>query len=391
MFRAYTLLTSLLLALAVSANPIAIRDSPVKLPLARHLNSTGLLNLVENDLARIKALRTRAQAKASPFQEDATPTSAINEPVSNQIVSYIATIGVGNPATNCNSNTWVGAGTAYKVTSTSKQTSDTVSVDYGSGYFTGTEYIDQVTIASGLVITGQSIGVASSVGTLYPDYTNTIPTVTDNAYSQGLIPVDQIGISFAPTNSTAATNGEISWGGPDSTKYTGSITYASLTTTYPSSLYWGIDQSITYGSSKKSILTSTAGVVDTGTTLIYIASDAYNRYVSATGATLDGTTGLLTITSAKYSSLQSLYFNINGASFELTASAQLWPRSLNTAIGGSASSLYLVIVNNGVNTGSGMDFINGYTFLERFYTVFDTANSRVGFATTSHTEDTTTN
>ncbi|KAG6804838.1 hypothetical protein H0H92_002070, partial [Tricholoma furcatifolium] len=69
-----------------------------------HLNSTRLVNLVEHDLARVKALRTGAQAKASAFQEDATAPSVINEPLSNQAFAYIATIGVGSPATNCKLN-----------------------------------------------------------------------------------------------------------------------------------------------------------------------------------------------------------------------------------------------------------------------------------------------
>jgi cathepsin E len=45
--------------------------------------------------------------------------------------------------------------------------------------------------------------------------------------------------------------------------------------------------------------------------LLLIATDAYNRYVAATGAVLDSATGLLQITSAQYAGLQSLFFNIN--------------------------------------------------------------------------------
>ncbi|OAX43681.1 hypothetical protein K503DRAFT_765642 [Rhizopogon vinicolor AM-OR11-026] len=37
---------------------------------------------------------------------------------------------------------------------------------------------------------------------------------------------------------------------------------------------------------------------------------------------------------------------------------------------------------------SGVDFINGYFFLQRFYSVFDTTNFRVGFATTAYTNAT---
>ncbi len=118
-------------------------------------------------------------------------------------------------------------------------------------------------------------------------------------------------------------------------------------------------------------------------------ADAFNRYKTATGAVLDTTTGLLRITSTQLSNLQSLFFTAGGRSFEFTANAQLWPRSLNTFIGGSSSSIYLVVNDIGSPTGSGLDFINGYTFLERFYSVYDTTNNRVGFATTPFTTATT--
>lgn len=45
-------------------------------------------------------------------------------------------------------------------------------------------------------------------------------------------------------------------------------------------------------------------------------------------------------------------------------------RSLNTAIGGSASAIYLIVNDIGSNTGEGLDFIDGQVFLERFYSVF---------------------
>lgn len=44
-----------------------------------------------------------------------------------------------------------------------------------------------------------------------------------------------------------------------------------MTRTYPPKKYWGIDQSIRYGSSVR-ILDTTAGIVDTGTTLILLAT-----------------------------------------------------------------------------------------------------------------------
>ena len=71
--------------------------------------------------------------------------------------------------------------------------------------------------------------------------------------------------------------------------------------------------------------------------------------------------------------------------YTLTPNAQIWPRYLNNMIGGNSNSIYLVVTNIGWNSGSGLDFILGYTFLERFYSVFDTTNSAVGFATTVYT------
>jgi cathepsin E len=58
-------------------------------------------------------------------------------------------------------------------------------------------------------------------------------------------------------------------------------------------------------------------------------------------------------------------------------------------IGGTAGSIYLIVSDNGSNSGSGLDFINGQAFLERFYSVYDTANQRVGLATTPFTTATT--
>ncbi|KAG6823171.1 hypothetical protein H0H93_004125, partial [Arthromyces matolae] len=50
------------------------------------------------------------------------------------------------------------------------------------------------------------------------------------------------------------------------------------------------------------------------TTFLFLSSDAYARYVQATGAILDPAIGLLTVNSTQIDSLQSLYFNINGVS-----------------------------------------------------------------------------
>src|SRR6267154_515465 len=100
----------------------------------------------------------------------------------------------------------------------------------------GTEYTDTLTLGKGVVITKQSIGVALdfagfpgvdgvlgigpvdlTLGTLLDEPTTSIPTVTENLYHQGAISENIVGISFEPTNELAVTNGELTFGGTDST------------------------------------------------------------------------------------------------------------------------------------------------------------------------------
>ena len=50
-----------------------------------------------------------------------------------------------------------------------------------------------------------------------------IPTVTDNAISQGLLAAPEVGFFFAPAASSASQNGELSFGGVDSEKIVGPL------------------------------------------------------------------------------------------------------------------------------------------------------------------------
>lgn len=223
---------------------------------------------------------------------------------------------------------------------------------------------DTLALSTLLSVTQQSIGVASKTsgfaGTgidgilgLGPTILtsgsvsglSTVPTVPDNLLAQHSVSSEVVSIFFAPTTVTSTTNGELSFGGVDASKYSGAITFAPITTTSPSKYYWGVSQSIAYGSTRTTVQSSTAGIIDAGTTLILLATNSYNTYRSLTGATLDSATGLLTISATRYASLQSLYFTIGGTVFELTKNAQTWPRPLNTAIGGRSTSIYLIIGN----------------------------------------------
>lgn len=95
-----TLVTTLLFALCVAANPIVqVPNSRITLPLSRRINATSAHNLLRHDVKRAAALKARAKAVLGglSFDDDAI----VNEPVDNQAVTYIASVPVGNPPTTC--------------------------------------------------------------------------------------------------------------------------------------------------------------------------------------------------------------------------------------------------------------------------------------------------
>jgi cathepsin E len=177
------------------------------------------------------------------------------------------------------------------------------------------------------------------------------------------------------------------------------------------SRYWGIDGAVQYGGSNGTapinLLNTTAGIVDAGTSLVYLATrmfetinprgtqklintfstlDAYNQYVETTGAVLDTQTKLLRITPAQYESLQSLHFVFGDNMFELTPNAQIFSRAHNAPMqGGDQESIYLAVQDVGTSFPPGVDFVCGMLFMDRFYTVFDNGNRRIGFAPTAFT------
>jgi Eukaryotic aspartyl protease len=107
----------------------------------------------------------------------------------------------------------------------------------------------------------------------------------------------------------------------------------------------------------------------------------FNSYANATNAKYDDDMGLLYISAEDYANLQSLYSFIGTGSstpFELIPSAQTWPAALIGAQD-DTDRIYLVVQDIG-DIVPGMSFICGMAFMQRFYTVFDTAGQRIGLA-----------
>ncbi|KAG9312005.1 acid protease [Chiua virens] len=411
MFTPRTLISLILITASsvVEAGPLSRNSnldvSKSTVHFSRKINTPGTHTFAEMDRARLQALKRTGQLGKHDGSSVSIPNGATLSTIS---------VGVGEPASTFNlvvdigtSDTWVGArsNNPYKVTSTSKDTGNSVSVGYGVGYFVGEEYLDTVTLSPYLVIKDQSIGVANQSNSIYGDgifglgpidltegkvsNTESVPTVTNNLFAQGKILWEAVAIFLAPF-AKSGDEGELTFGGVDHSKNTSHFRYAPLTTTSPSSRSWGVDASAFYG--ETAVMQETSGIIDCGSTLIFFPSDTHilycrlqmqsTNYQSAIGAVHDSKTGFLRITSSQYSALKTLKFTIGSASLQLTPNAQIWPRSLNSVIGGDPNSIYLNIVNSGNPSGTGLDFILGLVFLERFYTVLDTTHQRIGFADT---------
>lgn len=146
MFRFATLLSTTLLALSVSAlPPVQIEDASQRISLAFAVNlNISNSTLPEIDRARARHLFSHGQQRAG--NHTSFDRRALSFSVTNTAVGYTTNVGIGNPATaytllidTGSSNTWVGAGKAYKRTKTSISTGQPVSASYGSGSFSGTE------------------------------------------------------------------------------------------------------------------------------------------------------------------------------------------------------------------------------------------------------------
>ncbi|EGX95819.1 cathepsin E, putative [Cordyceps militaris CM01] len=386
----FTTLSILVAADAILASPVERAAKPAAtLPLKHVINVSSASGLIARGQARLNKING-GSGQAVLGNVDASG------PAQNDDVSYIASVAIGSASWNLivdtgSSNTWTGAQKSYVPYSTGNATGGTVSVSYGSGQFSGKEYVDKVSFG-GLTVASQSIGSATSssgfsgvdgIFGLGPvDLTqntvsnaNTVPTFLDNLYAQGSIASEVLGVYFSPESGadTSDNNGELTLGGTDSAKYSGALTYVPTLTTGAAAPYWGVSiASFSYGST---VLASGAtGIVDTGTTLIYIPSAAYTKFLSATGGKTDSSSGLAVFTTKPTANFA---IKLGSTSYTLTPSQYLVPTAQYSYFGLTSGKYYAWINNGG---SSGVNTIIGQKFLENYYSVYDTTNSRIGFA-----------
>jgi saccharopepsin len=179
---------------------------------------------------------------------------------------------------------------------------------------------------------------------------------------QGLIDEPVFSFYLADENDQS----EAVFGGIDTSKYDGKVTYIPLRR----KAYWEVDlDSISFGD-ETAELENTGVILDTGTSLNVLPSSLAELLNKEMGATR-GYNGQYTLDCAKKAELPSITFELSGHKFDMT------PDDYILEVQGSC-----------ISTFQGMDFpaptgplaILGDAFLRRWYSIYDLGNNRVGIA-----------
>jgi hypothetical protein len=267
--------------------------------------------------------------------------------------------------------------------SSSYQANGTIfEIMYGSGPVSGYQSFDkitwggfevsdqefaEVTDASGLGAAYKLGKFDGILGLAFPILSvNSATPAFQNTVSQGLI--DNAEFSFYLGN-CMTDKGELLLGGTDPELYEGEFNYVPLS----SATYWEIElggfttDGVTYGAGDKAI-------VDSGTSLLTGPSKDVEEIAKAIGAK-PFVNGEYMVSCEKMDTLPDFTFTVGGQDYVLTAKDYLIP---------DGDMCLLGMIGLDVPRPNGPLWIMGDIFMRKYYTVFDVANERVGFATAVH-------
>ena len=249
-----------------------------------------------------------------------------------------------------------------------------ITIHYGTGSMKGTLLYDTVT-CGGLTVTRQELAGATSLaafftgspfdgilGLAYQSISaDNVPTWFDNAVTQNGI---QSVFSFYLDSTSGSNSSMLTFGGSDSSYYTGSIQYHNLYLNL-GNYYTIVWNSATVGSTSINAGCGSSGclaIVDSGTSLIVGPTTPISQILSilSINANCNGVTNLPDVT-----------FTIGSQSYAIPNSIYVLREQ---TIGGAT------VCEAGFAGSSGSNWIWGDVFIRTWYTVFDHGGKRVGFA-----------
>ncbi|XP_074971474.1 pepsin B-like [Phalacrocorax aristotelis] len=336
-------------------------------------------------------------AKKYHFSDD----YVVYEPISNHLDSfYFGEISLGTPPQNFlvlfdtgSSNLWVPSTYCQtpacsnhatfnpSASSTFINNGQTYTFSYGSGALSVVLGYDTLRIQN-ITVTKQEFGLSSNeptqpfyyasfdgiLGMGYPSLAvEGAPTALEGMLQQNQLtqPIFSFYFSRQPTETYG---GELILGGIDTWLFRGDIVWAPVT----QELYWqvainefAIGQSATGWCSQ-----GCQAIVDTGTFLLTVPQQYMDSFLQSLGAQL--TSYGYAVDCNEVQNMPAITFVISGAEFPLYPSAYVFEKNGYCTLGIEAT---YVPSQNGQPL-----WILGDVFLKEYYTVFDMANNRVGFA-----------
>jgi len=249
-------------------------------------------------------------------------------------------------------------------------------ITYGSGSVSGKFGIESLEMG-GIAVTDQRFGMIEDAGGLGFAYTlgkfegicglgftsisiDSATTVFENAISQNSVSNPQFAFWLGNKD---GEDGELTFGGYDDSKFVGNaLHWVNLI----SATYWEIDiDSIAVGT--YNVDSQTSGIVDSGTSLITGPKQEIKQLAQKVGAKRS-ITGQFTIDCAA-DNLPAVLFTIDDTEYSLS--------SKEYVIESGGTCLFAFM---GLDIPSGPAWILGDVFMRKYYTVFDVADQKVGFA-----------
>jgi len=190
-------------------------------------------------------------------------------------------------------------------------------------------------------------------GVTPPFYTMVKQGLTDNYFS--------VYLSGQPGNA----GGDITWGGVNPARYTGDFVYVPLTK--PG--YWQIRIDSVRVGNVVQCSSGCEGIVDTGTSLMAGPPKDVANIQSILGSK-PLTAGEYTIDCSLISQLPAITYVIDGVDYSLAGSDYILQVQTQCLVGFMGIDL----------SREGLSWILGDVFIRKYYTQFDIANERIGFA-----------
>ncbi|KAL9544370.1 hypothetical protein MBANPS3_007664 [Mucor bainieri] len=339
----------------------------------------------------------------------------VDVPLENVDLAYLIDINVGTPPQlftllldTGSSSTWVpiqgcGRYCGYPKHSLVPSNSSTFTTDnmvfsirYGEGFSRGYYAKDTVTI-NGVSVPQVNFAVsdyndgdltmdgADGIFALGPDslsiYNNpekkVIPTFVTTMFEEGIIENNVFSVYFQPlahnVREQKRINGEIVFGGVKESHIVSNVSYVPTTKQSNFKDYWAVDiDAITVGDYTKTYDRKVVGMVDTGSTLVFLPREIISRVFK-------GVKGLRRDFSGQYivpchaENLPNIAITMNGKDYSITPEHYVIKGGLLTF---STENCYTYLQES----PPFVDAILGYGFLQQYVSVYDNENKRIGFA-----------